>query len=239
MTASTESPGLPQSVVERTRITASNGMDLLLFSLCGGETYGINVLDVMEVACTPPLTHAPNLPPGVAGVTGWRGMFIPVIALAAFMPGSSQRRGQGIMMVTESSRHTQGLLVHEVDRIVRVEWDAVRAHCTANGEASVVTAIAELPDGKRVSIPDIELVIANVYGEKVVAALAGADAAPGKADEFAAADPRTEAVITSAGRPTRAWHDGLSNGPIINGNGRADAVTSRKQVGGPLYGTGF
>jgi two-component system chemotaxis response regulator CheV len=43
----------------------------------------------------------------------------------------------GAMMVTEYSKRTLGFLVHEVDRIVRVDWDRVRAPETVvTGEGS-------------------------------------------------------------------------------------------------------
>jgi len=178
MTISTEPSRLLQTVDERTRIAGSNRMEILLFSLGGSETFGINVFKVREVTWTPPITRAPNLPPGVEGVISLRGNIIPVIALASFIGGDTQRTAQGTMMVTEFSRHTQGFLVHEVDRIVRVDWEEVRAPQSAlNGECSLVTAITELPDGKLVSILDVEQILANVFGETVVPTLAVVEAA--------------------------------------------------------------
>jgi two-component system chemotaxis response regulator CheV len=172
MSLSTESSRLMQTVDERTRIAGSNRMEILLFSLGGTETFGINVFKVREVTWTPPITRAPNLPPGVDGVISLRGNIIPVIALASFIHGDCQRAAQGTMMVTEFSRHTQGFLVHEVDRIVRVDWEEVRPTQPAlNGEASLVTALTKLPDGKLVSILDVEQILANVFGESVVPAL--------------------------------------------------------------------
>jgi two-component system chemotaxis response regulator CheV len=153
-------------------------MEILLFSLGGTETFGINVFKVREVTWTPPITRAPNLPPGVEGVISLRGNIIPVIALASFVRGDCQYEKQGTMMVTEFSRHTQGFLVDEVDRIVRVDWEEVRAPQPAlSGEASLVTGLTELPDGKLVSILDVEQILANVFGEAVVPALAMLDAA--------------------------------------------------------------
>ena len=78
MTISTESSRLLQTVDERTRIAGSNRMEILLFSLGGSETFGINVFKVREVTWTPPITRAPNLPPGVEGVISLRGNIIPV-----------------------------------------------------------------------------------------------------------------------------------------------------------------
>jgi len=177
MTMSTESSRLLQKVDERTRIAGSNHMEILLFSLGASETFGINVFKVREIAWTPAITPAPNLPPGVEGVISLRGNIIPVIAIAGFIHGNDTGAGRGTMMVTEFSRHTQGFLVEEVDRIVRVNWDDVRPQSPANGASSLVTAVTELPDGKLVSILDVEQILANVFGEAVMPELAMVEAA--------------------------------------------------------------
>jgi two-component system chemotaxis response regulator CheV len=186
MNSSSESSNLLRTVDERTRIAGSNRMEILLFSLGGTETFGINVFKVREVTWTPPITRAPNLPPGVEGVISLRGNIIPVIALANFLGGDSDRAAQGTMMVTEFSRHTQGFLVHEVDRIVRVDWEDVRAPQAAlGGDSGLVTALTELADGKLVSILDVEQVLANVFGEATVPALAPLEAVAGVTVLFA------------------------------------------------------
>jgi two-component system chemotaxis response regulator CheV len=172
-----EGYNLLQTVDERTRIAGSNHMEILLFSLGGTEIFGINVFKVREVTWTPHITRAPNLPPAVEGVISLRGNIIPVIALAGFINGGGPQVSQGTMMVTEFSRHTQGFLVHEVDRIVRVDWDKVRPQSASTGEGNLVTALTELPDGKLVSILDVEQILADVFGETVVPALPKIDAA--------------------------------------------------------------
>jgi two-component system, chemotaxis family, chemotaxis protein CheV len=177
MTLSTESSRLLQTVDERTRIAGSNRMEILLFSLGGSEMFGINVFKVREIMWTPPITRAPNLPPGVVGVTSLRGNIIPVIALAEFVHGDDSCGERGTMMVTEFSRHTQGFLVHEVDRIVRVDWDEVRPQPASHGNSELITALTELPDGKLVSILDVEQVLARVLGETAIPELAAIETA--------------------------------------------------------------
>jgi two-component system chemotaxis response regulator CheV len=72
-------------------------------------------------------------------------------------------------MVTEYSRRTQGFLVHDVDRIVRVDWDRVKApESVLSGQESLITAITELPDGKLVSILDVEQILVSAFGEEAV-----------------------------------------------------------------------
>ncbi|MDX5364112.1 MAG: chemotaxis protein [Pseudazoarcus pumilus] len=172
--ANTPHSGLFDSVEARASLAGSNRMEILLFSLGTGETFGINVFKVREVSATPFITPAPNMPTGVEGLISLRGNVIPVLSLAKIMglAGPDSDLG-GSMMVTEYSKRTLGFLVSEVDRIVRVEWDRVRAPDNmSNSTNSYITAITELQDGTLVSIVDVETVLANTFGEAVVGAIA-------------------------------------------------------------------
>jgi two-component system chemotaxis response regulator CheV len=165
---------LLDSVDARTKLAGSNKMEILLFSLGMRETFGINVFKVREVTKTPPITKTPNMPAGVDGVISLRGNIIPVISLAKFVHlKSSPDVTNDTMMVTEYSRRTQGFLVHEVDRIVRVDWEKVRSpQGLLSGQDSLITAVTELPDGKLVSILDVEQILANAFGEEAIPELA-------------------------------------------------------------------
>jgi two-component system chemotaxis response regulator CheV len=161
---------LLDAVDARTKLAGSNKMELLLFSLGTHETFGINVFKVREVSPTPPITLTPNMPAGVEGVISLRGSIIPVISLARFIKLEGAPRGIGeTMIVTEFSRHTQGFLVQDVDRIIRVDWDKVKPpESMLAGQDGMITAITELEDGRLVSILDVERVLVEVLGEKVV-----------------------------------------------------------------------
>lgn len=162
------------AVDARASLAGSNRMEILLFTLGTNETFGINVFKVREVSAAPFITRAPNMPTGVEGLISLRGNVIPVLSLAKIM-GLSAPEGEcgGSMMVTEYSKRTLGFLVAEVDRIVRVEWDRVRApdNVTSGSNNGFITAITELPDGKLVSILDVEAVLANTFGEAIVGAI--------------------------------------------------------------------
>jgi two-component system, chemotaxis family, chemotaxis protein CheV len=165
-----------EAVDARTRLAGSNKMEILLFSLGTGETFGINVFKVREITHTPAITLAPNLPPGVEGVISLRGSIIPVISLGRFVNAHTPVSACPTMMVTEFNRRTQGFLLHDVDHIVRVDWDRVRApDSMVSGGQGVITAITRLPDGRLISILDVEQVIASVFGEHVIPDIAPAD----------------------------------------------------------------
>ena len=164
------SHSLLENVDARTKLAGSNRMEILLFSLGTHELFGINVFKVREVSKTPSITKAPNMPDGVEGLISLRGNVIPVLQLARVMDlaDAPTQRG-GSMMVTEYSKRTLGFLVHGVDRIIRVDWDKVRApEQITSGTHAYITAITELPDGKLVSIVDVEQILANTFGESIV-----------------------------------------------------------------------
>ena len=159
---------LMNMIDQKARLAGSNKMELLLFSLGGRETFGINVFKVREVCETMAITKTPNMPTGVEGIISLRGSIIPVIDLAAClsMPFDGDRTK---LIITEFSSHTQAFLVADVDRIVRVDWDRVKTSQSVGANAqSLITAITELSEGKLVSILDVEQILANVIGEGVV-----------------------------------------------------------------------
>lgn len=156
---------LMNMIDQKARLAGSNKMELLLFSLGGRETFGINVLKVREVCETMVITKTPNMPPAVEGIISLRGSIIPVIDLAACL--SMRFDGErSKLIITEFSSHTQAFLVADVERIVRVDWDRVKTpHSVGANAQSLITAITELSDGKLVSILDVEQILANVIGE--------------------------------------------------------------------------
>lgn len=168
---------LLDSIDGRTRLAGSNRMEILLFSLGTTEIFGINVFKVREVSRTPFITKAPNMPKGVEGLISLRGNVIPVLSLARIMQLEDVPGGLGgSMMVTEYSKRTLGFLVHEVDRIIRVDWEKVKAPETViSSNQTYITAITELPDGKLVSIVDVETILAATFGDSPIGVLAKVD----------------------------------------------------------------
>ena len=165
---------LMDAIDARTSLVGSNKMELLLFSLGGDEIFGINVFKVREVTNTPFITKTPNVPNGVEGFISLRGNIIPVISLTTFInaDGNANCRNQ-TLIVTEFSRHTQGFLVDSIDRIIRVDWDKVKPpQDMLAANEGLITAITELPDGRLVSILDVEQLLAQVLGEPMIPELA-------------------------------------------------------------------
>jgi two-component system chemotaxis response regulator CheV len=163
---------VPGQIEARTSLVGSNKMEILLFSLGSSEKFGINVLKVKEVCPAGKVTRTPNMPAGVDGIVLFQGHVIPVLNLASFM-GMLPHEKHRTMMVTEFNNHTLGFLVQGVDRVIRVDWDKVRATegmLSENGAR--ITAITELDDGSLISILDVEQILADAFGEVAVGNIA-------------------------------------------------------------------
>ena len=172
-----DSDGMLDQIDARTNLAGSNKMEILLFSLGSGEKFGINVFKVKEVCPAGKITRTPNMPNGVDGIVSLRGNVMPVLNLANFMGMSPEKKHQ-TMMVAEYNNHILGFLVEGVDRIIRVDWDKVRAtEGMLSDKGALITAITELSDGTLISILDVEQILANAFGEAVVGNVERVDSA--------------------------------------------------------------
>ncbi len=156
------------NIDERSSLAGSDKMEILLFSLGSDEKFGINVFKVKEVCQAGKITRTPNMPNGVDGIVSLRGHVMPVLNLASFM-GMKPAEPYQTMMVAEFNNHILGFLVRGVDRIIRVDWDKVRAtEGMLSDKGALITAITELSDGTLISILDVEQILANAFGEAIV-----------------------------------------------------------------------
>ena len=167
--------GLMDEIDAKTRLAGSNKLEILLFSLGGDEIFGINVFKIKEVTACPKVTRMPNMRPGVVGVFSLRGNVLPALDLGSFAGLGDIGVGSGrAMIVTEYNQSAQGFIVQSIDRIIRVDWDQVKApkSILSSGQ-SMITALTELPDGKLVSILDVEQVLFEAFGEAKMPSLHG------------------------------------------------------------------
>ncbi len=160
-----------KSVDERTNLAGANRLEVLLFSLGRDENtereevFGLNVFKIREVIQVPEITHAPDMPPGVEGMVSLRGSMIPVINLSHFCQ-MNIAEAPTKLIITEFNKSTQGLLVHSVEQILRMEWNDIKVPppMMANRLGGLVTAVTELKDGRIVMVLDVEKVLAETTG---------------------------------------------------------------------------
>lgn len=160
---------IQQEIDERTKLTSSNKLELLLFRLGGdagldrSELFGINVFKIREIIPMPVITAVAGSPPHMMGVVDLRGQVLPVIDLPG-VAGCTPKTGLNILLVTEYARSTQAFAVESVEDIVRLDWRQVLS-AEGNGASGMVTSIARL-DGdhseRLAQVLDVETILRQV-----------------------------------------------------------------------------
>ena len=160
---------IQQEIDERTNLTSSNKLELLLFrlgedaSLERSELFGINVFKIREIIPMPVITAVAGSPTHMMGVVDLRGQILPVIDLPA-VAGCTPRTGLNILLITEYARSTQAFAVESVEDIVRLDWRQVLS-AEGNGASGMVTSIARL-DGdnseRLAQVLDVETILRQV-----------------------------------------------------------------------------
>ncbi|MDP2266442.1 MAG: chemotaxis protein [Thiobacillus sp.] len=160
---------IQQEIDERTNLTSSNKLELLLFrlgedaNLDRNELFGINVFKIREIIPMPTITAMAGSHPHMMGVVDLRGQIIPVIDLPA-VTGCTPKTGLNILLITEYARSTQAFAVESVEDIVRLDWRQVLS-AENNGASGMVTSLARL-DGdnsdRLAQILDVETILRQV-----------------------------------------------------------------------------
>lgn len=131
---------------------------MVTFSL-GGKDYGIDIMEVKEIAKFAHFTYVPNTAPYVRGVYNLRGEIISVIDLRVFfnLPAPAQASGQrenGLILRLENS--LIGVIVDSIDRVVGLSASHVQPPHPIFGDINVkyIKGVAE-HDGRLYIILDV------------------------------------------------------------------------------------
>jgi two-component system chemotaxis response regulator CheV len=160
---------IQQEIDERTNLTSSNKLELLLFrlgedaNLDRNELFGINVFKIREIIPMPAITAVAGSHSHMMGVVDLRGQIIPVIDLPA-VTGCTPKTGLNILLITEYARSTQAFAVESVEDIVRLDWRQVLS-AEGNAAGGMVTSLARL-DGENsdrlAQVLDVETILRKV-----------------------------------------------------------------------------
>ena len=175
---------IQQEIDERTNLTSSNKLELLLFrlgedaNLDRNELFGINVFKIREIIPMPIITAVAGSHSHMMGVVDLRGQIIPVIDLPA-VTGCTPKTGLNILLITEYARSTQAFAVESVEDIVRLDWRQVLS-AEGNAAGGMVTSLARL-DGENsdrlAQVLDVETILRKVLPpaeDEIDSALLGA-----------------------------------------------------------------
>ncbi len=148
----------------RTQLVGRNRLELLLFHLGDGQRFGINVFKVREVIKSPSLTLAPHSHRVIRGMANIRGQTITIMDLGmAIGKTPVTELDQSFSIITEYNRQIQGFLVSAVDRIVNLNWEAIKPPPAGIGSQNFLTAVTKL-ENELIEIIDVEKVMGDVLG---------------------------------------------------------------------------
>ncbi|MBN2414480.1 chemotaxis protein CheW [bacterium] len=98
---------------------------VVVFQL-GNEDFGVDILQVLEIIRLGPISHVPETPDFIEGVTNLRGNVIPVINLRKkFGLPQKQAEKQNRIVVFEVEEKIIGAIVDHVDQIIRIPDDRI------------------------------------------------------------------------------------------------------------------
>jgi len=102
---------------------------MVTFSL-GGKDYGVDIMNVKEIAKADKFTHVPNAASYVRGVYNLRGEIIPIIDLRNFfhMPLSSieKKDNQENMLILRINDLVYGTIVDKIDKVVGINHETIQ-----------------------------------------------------------------------------------------------------------------
>lgn len=140
-------------------------MMMLLFSV-GGDSYGINVRDIVEVLPNVTLKHFPQGPEPVAGLLNYRGTVVPVVDLTLLMSAHASRDRISSRIVLMNyfneggASHFLGFLVEKITETVRIPDDAFSRSGVETNNTPFLGDVA-IHAGAMVQIVDIKKVLSD------------------------------------------------------------------------------
>lgn len=151
--------------------SSSEMIEILLFSLGGQETFGLNVFKIREVTEISQVTQIPGQQGAMNGVISLRGQVLPVVSLGDAI-GMSNGVSNTKLIISEFASRSVAFAVTDVDKIIRVPWSDVKPPQRYDSEQDSVFGVVMLADSSLVSLVDIESVCQRVLPEKDAATIA-------------------------------------------------------------------
>ncbi|MDR1429166.1 MAG: chemotaxis protein CheW [Spirochaetaceae bacterium] len=101
---------------------------MVTFSL-GGKDYGVDIMNVKEIAKADKFTYVPNAASFVRGVYNLRGDIIPIIDLRSFFHLQVDHREGAIlenMLILRIEDQVYGTIVDQIDKVVGIDSDSIQ-----------------------------------------------------------------------------------------------------------------
>jgi purine-binding chemotaxis protein CheW len=112
---------------------------MVTFSLAGKE-YGIDIMNVKEIASAGRFTYVPNAAPFVRGVYNLRGDIISIIDLRTMFHLPAERKGDDALeslLILRVDDHVFGVIVDNIDKVVGISSAAIQPPHPIFGDINV------------------------------------------------------------------------------------------------------
>ena len=151
--------------VQRTTLSMSNQMEMLIFRLTDNQFYGINVFKIIEIVeCPKKIDRVPHAHPAVRGVVDFRGKAITAIDLseAIGLTGKNFQNELAYLIICEYNRLMTAFIIESPESLMTRSWGDI--HKPKGVNAKSLVAIAYNDENEAVMLLDIEAVLAEVVG---------------------------------------------------------------------------
>jgi len=119
---------------------------MITFSLAG-KAYGVDIMNVKEIAKADKFTFVPNAASFVRGVYNMRGDIIPIIDLRQFfhLPQEKKTDGQENMLILRIHEQVYGTIVDRIDKVVGINHENIQPPHPIFGDINIkfITGVVE------------------------------------------------------------------------------------------------
>ncbi len=136
---------------------------MVTFSL-GGKDYGVDIMNVKEIAKDDKFTYVPNAASFVRGVYNLRGDIIPIVDFRIFfnLPiNKHTENGEENMLILRIGDQVFGTIVDKIDKVVGISSDTIQPPHPIFGDINIkfISGVAE-KDGDLFIILDVDRIFA-------------------------------------------------------------------------------
>jgi purine-binding chemotaxis protein CheW len=142
---------------------------MITFSLAGKD-YGVDIMNVKEIAKADKFTYVPNAASFVRGVYNLRGDIIPIIDLRAFfhLPQDRKADGQENMLILRIEDRVYGTIVDKIDKVVGINSENIQPPHPIFGDINIkfISGVVEKQGDLYVILDVIRIFSQNKEEEK-------------------------------------------------------------------------
>lgn len=136
--------------------------DLYLIFTLGRESYGINILHVIEILGVPKITEVPNLPKHFKGLVNMRGSIVPVLDLRLWFGMEEKKYSERTcLVIVGAGEDVVGLIVDGVDTVREIQERQIEPPPKTGSESSsYISGLGKINNQANIML-DLERLVQN------------------------------------------------------------------------------